>query len=351
MEQLEARQMMAGDVVTQVDNFGNLYIHEAAANVSQGSEIKLSTQNGAIRVESLSPGSSLVDGQNFRDFAISPNNAVNGTRAVTGNVYVILGDGSDKVRVENFALGGSHREVHIVVDSVTGSAPDDDVVEVNQVSVDGRMVIETGAGNDTVRVSTAWIRGGSNPNVVDGLRIETGAGQDDVQINGPAINGPSILDGLYVQTYDSVFETDRDYVSIRDTIISGTNETLQVQLGGGNDEFRLSFVDLNDNDIDINAGAGNDTGGFFRVTDVDQVYLQMGHGSDNLDLQYSAARYLEAWGGSDNGFDTLTTRSPMGASTNSFATNIYDGWESSDIVRSLRSQLSQRPRSDFVPRL
>jgi hypothetical protein len=314
MEQLEARQMMAGDVTAVVNNFGDLRINEASANVGQASDIQLSlTQNGQIRVESLSPGNSLVNGQSFQDFD------------VTGNVHVILGGGNDRVRVDGLGFNPlSHREVHIMVDSWNGSTPDDDVVNVYDVDMKGLMRIQTGAGNDHVHVESTRIVGDSTRIAGDGLKIETGAGQDNVRV---ALW--SELDGLDVQTYDSLAETDADEVHIQDTSITGTGETLRVRLGGGDDEFSLAYVDVyNDNDIDIHAGAGNDTGSFSHVDVVDEVMIQMGTGSDNLDLQYSTARRLSALGGTtDSGIDSLTTRNRWGTDTNNFTTRVFDGWE------------------------
>ena len=324
--------MMAGDVTARVDNFGNLYVNEASTNVGQGSDIQLSlAQDGRIRVEGVYPGNSLVNGQRFQEFD------------VTRNVYVILGGGNDHVDVYDLgfdeSVTGPHREVHISVDSWTGSTPDDDHVHVYGVTMKGLMEIETGAGKDTVTVERTTIAGSRGAS--DGLNIETGAGQDIVRVAMW-----SNLDGLYVQTYDLAAETDADEVYIQDTAITGTGETLKVRLGGGDDKFNLAYVDVyNNNDIDINAGDGNDTGTFDNVDASDEVWLQMGMGSDNLDLQFSTARYLYAFGGNTgSGVDTLTTRGRWVVNTNTFGASLFDGWEWTNGARALS-------RGDFVPRL
>ena len=92
MEQLETRQMMAGDVAAYVQN-GNLYINEAANQVGLA--------NG-VRVAQLTNGQIQVIGTESNDGTTGVSR-VNGVAAqnftVPGSLFVNLGGGNDRIQL------------------------------------------------------------------------------------------------------------------------------------------------------------------------------------------------------------------------------------------------------------
>lgn len=91
MEMLENRQMMAGDVAAAVVN-GNLYISEALGQTGLDNGVRVyQVSPGIVRVmgaENNGDGStSLVNGQQFQDFAVS------------GDLNVNLGAGHDRLHL------------------------------------------------------------------------------------------------------------------------------------------------------------------------------------------------------------------------------------------------------------
>jgi hypothetical protein len=295
MEKLEDRQMMAGDIGAYVSG-GDLYVNEAVGQAGQDNTVFMSTlANGKVRVTSIT---NLLNPQDF---------------TVTGNVYVNLGGGNDRVDFDcdlvppgppNF-----NKFVHINVGSST--TPDDDRVNVWGAEVNGLMQIDTGGGNDHVFVNDATVAG-------DGLMINTGAGVDNVAVED------SDLDALVIHTYDSLAETDGDDIDVQRT---GAG-TVRARLGGGNDQFLVRSVHADNFDID--AGSGADTGALEYIRAADTVLARMGDGSDTLVIDHVTADDLRLLGESGLN-DSLTRRG-----TNTFNTTTQTGWEWVDGMRRLQ---------------
>jgi hypothetical protein len=295
MEKLEDRQMMAGDIAAYVSG-GDLYVNEAVGQAGQDNTVFMSTlANGKVRVTSIT---NLLNPQDF---------------TVTGNVYVNLGGGNDRVDFDcdltppgppNF-----NKFVHINVGSST--TPDDDRVNVWGAEVNGLMQIDTGAGNDRVFVNEATVAG-------DGLVINTGAGVDNVGVED------SDLDALVIHTYDSLAETDGDVIDVQ-RVVAGT---VRARLGGGNDQFLIRSVDADNFDID--AGSGSDTGALEYIRAADTVLTRMGDGSDTLVIDHVTADDLRLLGEAGLN-DSLTKRG-----TNTFNTTTQTGWEWVDGMRRLQ---------------
>src|SRR4051794_36583312 len=89
LENLEDRQMMAGDLAAYVSG-GNLYVNEAPGQIGQDNGVIISQlANGKIRVSGdftpMGSGVSKVNGMAFQDFT------------VTNNLIVKLGAGNDGI--------------------------------------------------------------------------------------------------------------------------------------------------------------------------------------------------------------------------------------------------------------
>src|SRR5450432_4159673 len=81
MEQMEAREMMAGDIAANVTN-GNLNLNEAAGQAGRDNSVLISQiAPGRIRVTGLGSTTdgtkSLINGAAFQDFNVSGNLSVN----------------------------------------------------------------------------------------------------------------------------------------------------------------------------------------------------------------------------------------------------------------------------------
>jgi hypothetical protein len=282
IENLEARQMMAGDVAAYVQN-GNLYITEASGQSGLDNAIQISElPNGMIRVAGTTTTTdntmTHVNKLNSQDFS------------VTGSLNVNLGGGSDLVVIgsEIGAPSPSFTQVNIDTSAppvvlaprslalggvqTPFNAPDNDDVIIWGIITHGDMNITTGAGNDWVYVGGANMLAGN-------LAINTGAGADTVQIE----NTVGILAGTVdIQTYSSLSETDADVVWLDSAYMYGN---LNVRTGGGNDLFHMENATVYNN-MNFDAGAGDDSATLLHVDVVKSLMAQLGDGNDSLSLDY-----------------------------------------------------------------
>jgi len=85
IEQLEARQMMAGDVAASVDRAGNLFLTEAVGQAGGDNGVLISQiDNTHIRVEGTASNGgakSLINGAAFKDFTVVGHD-------LNGHVYI-----------------------------------------------------------------------------------------------------------------------------------------------------------------------------------------------------------------------------------------------------------------------
>jgi hypothetical protein len=315
MEKLEARELMAGDVAASVNASGDLILNEAVGQAGLDNAVWVSRlADGRIRVDgNFAPDGtrSLVNGQNFQEFA------------VTGKLIVTFGGGNDLVVLDGINKP-AFQEVHIDVGSATSAADEDDVMIWGAVSR-GNTTINTGAGNDWVYVTGAAIGTATN---AGNLTINTGAGADGVDVESL---GTFLRGSIDIQTYASLNETDADRVNVEDVSLA---DDLRIRLGGGDDDLRLNIVAAFD-DIDIDAGAGNDKAKLEHVTAIDDLMARMGDGTDRFEIYYSTAADLVASGGGGMG-DMIFTRDLFGSmwrQTNSFGTKSLSDWEWIDGIR------------------
>ncbi len=178
------------------------------------------------------------------------------------------------------------------------------------INAAGNLLVDTGAGNDTVFMRTIAMIGPYQ----NTLTIHTGAGADTVNLYNS-----HQLRSVEIQTYDSLSENDADVVNINDVycLIDGG---LVVRLGGGDDQLNLTGTVAFGN-ILLDAGAGNDTATLLGSSAYHSFFVNMGAGNDTLTLDSIHAFSLDLFGG--DGFDRLNT------TDNVFAANLTEyGWES-----------------------
>lgn len=293
MEQLETRQMMAGDLAASVYN-GNLYINEAAGQTGLDNGVRVvQVSPGIVRVMGAESANgdaskSLINGQQFQDFAI------------TGDLNVSLGAGNDRIhlgydggatapRFNNINVNMGAPDLVIAQSSSLAKGglggvggifnpPDRDEFMGWGFGSRGTTTINTGVGNDWVFIGQATIGDGAG---VDKLTINTGAGVDTA-----SIKGATILGNLLVQTYSNASENDGDFVwmdsaydadfNLKATYVAGNSE---IYTGEGDDGFWIG-----DSTDPYFVGLG------FRS--LGSVHLSMAGGADSVEI--SAAKFGDA---------------------------------------------------------
>ena len=297
MEQMEARQMMAGDVSASVVD-GNLYINEAARQVGRDNGITISQlANGMIRVEGHNPLNtttgtpSRVNGAAYADFSLPASSLGTGR-----NLYVNLGGGEDQVIFQNGSGGASTFQsvvLNVGTTSATKKVSDNDRIIVNSLRTFGSLTVDTGIGNDWVFLSNATIGDGWARDVVS---INTGAGADTVTMkNDTRVNG-----SVDIQTYAALSETDVDSVYFdTNTVVEGS---INVRTGGDDDNFLVtndsqSFIAwggvTTNGSLTVDMGAGNDKVYARGVKVAFNFRLFTGAGADNVTIDNRSFQLLD----------------------------------------------------------
>jgi len=319
MEQMEARQMMAGDIAAFMQN-GNLFINEATGQAGRDNAVSIQRlTDTTVRVTglpTLTDGTlSKVNGSASQVFTINSNTSL----------FVNLGGGTDAF---TFApIGGEIKfnEIHInvaappliattrsastVAQAQTFPGPDNDVVVLERFHTTGDVSINTGVGNDIVTIKNARI--GEVGLTTANVAINTGAGTDDVKVISN-IDTTLITGTLDVQTFSSVGESDPDAVVIG---FVGAQRDLHVRTGGGNDSITMTNVGVSHN-LDFDAGAGADSASLDGVSAADALFAKMGEGDDTLNTSNLFSNNLTLDGG--GGYDKLSKKADPFFSANGF---------------------------------
>jgi hypothetical protein len=270
-EQLEPRQLLAGDVAVSVVGSELLIQGDALDNkimVTAGAEV------GSFVVTGVDGTTVHLEGQ-------SPAGQV----SVTGvrSARIRLGEGSDLVAVVGADFRGSL--------GIEGGVGDDRVrigtgdTEVNSilpanlaVTVRGLLRVSTGAGEDQVSIDNAMLQGWTS--------IETGADNDAVSLG----NTTTPITAVNLSLND---------VAAR---VRGRGG-IHVGLGEGNDTLNLNQVSATS--ITALGGAGNNN---INANTVHSAVMSLltGGGADNVSLSDIHARLLAVHTGDDN--DTVEIR-------------------------------------------
>ena len=295
IEQMEARQMMAGDVAASVVG-GTLYLNEASGQAGLDNSVVVSQLSpGRIRVSSNSTSdgsSSLINGAAFQDFN------------VTGGLSVNFGAGNDLVVFDqlnpvkftnvNINMGAPPPVVSqfakVGVDT-TLNPPDKDNVIMWGAEITGSLTVNTGDGNDWVYIANTPIGGNAT--------INTGAGADTAQLK----NLPGLIGGAVdIQLYTSLSEKDGDVAWLERVYANGN---INIRGGDGDDILHLDNVTAYQ-DFNLDAGAGNDRLEADDVCAVDDLFARLSDGNDSADLRnlYVIHGRTQIDGG--NGSDSLT---------------------------------------------
>jgi len=239
IENLESRQMMAGDVSAYAIS-KILYVN--GDSLSNGI-VLTSDVDGVITVAGIDQGGSAttVNGgasstfTKIKDIVISTNkgdDAIVATNLfVNGNLYISGGKDNDAIGIGEFEDIGL---IDDAVDSILGAltvkksfiidgGDGDDALLGRNVTVNKSLVASMGAGNDIVRFDADGL--GPGVNVLKTATISTSTGDDQV-----ALYRMTVDKSLTVTTHN-----DQDLVEL-DSI---TVKTLSVPLGSGDDEVTV----------------------------------------------------------------------------------------------------------------
>ena len=280
MEQMEARQLMAGDVTATLTG-GNLILNEAAGQAGRDNSVLISQiAPGKIRVQqnSTSDGSfSKINGRSSQDFNVTGSLTVN----FGGGSDLVVFDGAAPPSFENVTLnmGAPQPLVLAKTTSVKGSAtdaiktlPDKDNVMMWNANIRGSLVVNTGADNDWVFIANATI--GDNVGT-DNITVNSGAGADTVTLK----NLPGTINGaIDITTYSSLSEADADTVWLEHVY---ARDYMTARTGGGADLIHFDNV-TSYRDINLDFGTGDDRGEINQVLAVDNFFANLGDGNDNL---------------------------------------------------------------------
>jgi hypothetical protein len=310
MEQMERRELMAGDMAVFMQN-GNLFINEQTGQAGRDNAVSIERLNDTtVKVTglpTLADGTlSTVNGHASQNFTINANTSL----------FVNLGGGNDAF---TFApIGGEikFKEIHVdvaapplvattriastVAQPTTFPGPDNDVVVLERFHTTGDVSINTGIGNDIATIKNARI--GEAGQTTANVSINTGAGTDDVRVFSN-IDTTLITGTLDVQTFSSLGESDADAVLIGSV---GVQRDLHVRTGGGNDSITMTNVGVS-HSLDFDAGAGADSASLDGVSATDALFAKLGDGDDLLSTSNLFSNNLTLDGG--GGFDRLTKKS------------------------------------------
>ncbi len=259
MEQMEARQMMAGDVMARVVD-GNLILDEAIGQAGR---------DNSVMISQVAPGTVRVAGGTLADGTMSKiNGAASQDFTVPGNLVVRLGGGNDSFSCSGVAPP-TFNDVNIDVAATAGfiNSPDKDNVHLSYATIKGSVTVNTGADNDQVGMVGSSIAGN--------VSINTGAGADNVYLQN--LTG-TVGGAVDIQTFSSLAEKDADNVSlISDNVFGNIN----VRTGDGSDFFLIYNV-TSHRDFNLDAGAGGDSLQLINVAALDNFFANLGDGNDNF---------------------------------------------------------------------
>ena len=289
IERLESREMKAGDVAANIVN-GDLILTEAMGQTGLDNAVTITqTADGKIRVASNSTNDgsmSRINGHDYQDFT------------VTGGLKVNFGGGNDLVVIGPDAINNLPNPSFNNVDISMGApppvatqgqvasktaavvpsvfyGPDKDNVIVWGMNVRGTTKVNTGVDSDWVYIANSKLGDGVG---VDDVTINTGAGADTAQLKN--LNG--IINGkIDVQLYSNVDEADADVAWLDKAYAYGN---VNIRAGAGNDTIHVydstAYLDMS-----IDAGVGDDTVDLSGNCAVQNFFASLGAGNDTLTVR------------------------------------------------------------------
>lgn len=239
IEPLEARALLAGNVVASLSGSHLNVIGDAAAN-----SIEITVLNNQVQLRGLN--STTINGSSDV-FVVAAN-----TDTVTGHVYISLGAGNDSA--------GFSRNVKLNGTLTVLGGDGNDTIAFTGATLRSTASIFGQAGNDTFSLQDS---------TTDGfLAIYAGEDNDLVSLKNMTINGPMKIKG----------EGGDDGVSFNDVT---TNSHFKINMGRGNDDVTIRNSSINDSLL-IKMKQDEDAVMFDDNTFGGRVHVNLGRDNDGL---------------------------------------------------------------------
>ena len=349
-EQLEQKQMLAGDVIVNLVN-GNLNIEgDAAAN-------QIAVFSGAVAGSLVVQG---LDGTTVHLKGSTDAAAASGliVEGVAGHVRMAMGAGDDVVNVYSatfpkglsIATGEGADTVRVGVPPTTApetavAAAADATVPTHNVNVKGSLLIRTGANDDNVRIADTGVGGE--------IGVSTDGGSDTVAIGAEATT-PAAARKAASTSSTTTSDSDTTFTETANVharyginvllgdgddslVIRSARTRGEIGVGGGLGADLVTLADVKTYALGIRGGDGDSSdavklsgvtarhaaiglgGGADAATIADSVFgnlaVEMGAGDDKLSIAASKATRALLLGGAgsadelvkaaDNVFDAL----------------------------------------------
>lgn len=260
VQALEEKAMMAGDAAV-IFSGGELTIQESFADAGQ---------DQYVQVSQLSNGDIEVRGVKGTQIRMSAGRGTFTSDAFTfsgvQDIDVNLGGGDD-----NFQMMKHNGGVDIHKLSIdTGSG--NDTVRIDRLNATGLVEIETGDGHDRVNLNQSNFNKGWG----DSLKVNMGDGSDDLHIFRS-----NLAADLFAQMYEDEDDDgfDRDEISIAVTQM----DDMDLRLGDGNDDVVLQFATFDQGSIDAGDGADDV---YAESVDANELDYDGGAGADEFYARY-----------------------------------------------------------------
>lgn len=239
VEQLESRELPAGNVLVLLQNGNATITGDAAAN-----QFEITGGLNSILVRGLE-GTTINGGS--ATFTLATTSAFN------GGLVISLGQGNDRLSIGADVSLGAVR--------ILGEAGDD-TISVTSSTVNGNLVIDAADGTNTITLLNSTLKSHVAINA---------AGSSLISLRGGRIDGRLAVDTAGLD----------DQVSIDSTTVNG-NTSIEVR--AGNDVVALRNATLN-GELYVDAGRGDDVVYVEASTVARRSAIWMREGNDNLRMQ------------------------------------------------------------------
>lgn len=259
LETLEARQMLAGDVVVNLNSSGDLTIQ--GDNQSNIVDV-YSERQDEVTITGLDGTHVIVDGQSYDEYTFDLP-----TEEIADDVRIKMRGGDDQVMLRFLSIGGDLK-VNM------GAGEDIAVLSFSEVGDDAQLLGGSGRYGDKLSVT--------NSSIGDDLRINSGPGSKTFDMFTP-------IDEIGVSA--DVSDPIAKNVSLRGgsgvtvVAIGATFDgKLSVNTGSGDDGIVFIAANLTD-EVSISTGSGNDALVFEGGTTFqDELHVSLGSGDDRVDF-------------------------------------------------------------------
>jgi hypothetical protein len=267
-EQLERRQLLAGNVTAVITGAGNLVVNGDSGD----NDISVAIDEmGNVTITAN-------DGETIDDSGLVGSQ-------VSGDVRINLKGGNDTVLLE-----GPAGELPIDDVTMIGGSGNDLMIAGDLYGMSGNVKMTGGSGNDEMVVKYAGLSGDVSMNSGSGEDVVTiySAYSDDIKINSGGDSDNVTVDSVttYGKLAVSVASGDNS-VFISET---SAYEGISVKAGGGADEISIeSSYSKYGSDMSVVTGGGDDAVAVLDSNVSGELSVRTGGGADYVGVKYESA--------------------------------------------------------------